>query len=301
MWKKWLIFSKNERYGLVTLFILLCFTAFFPFIYQVFFFESSSSLHSTEIEKVDSFFRSLKYQPPVSRDSFSFSREETPPDIKFEPFAFDPNTISIENLLLLGFSNKQARVIDKYRKKGGFFKNPTDFSKMYVVDSIMFTKLRPFIRIETIPEVDTEKETNYPSSSDKTSIVIELNSADTIELVMLKGIGKGYARRIVAYRQLLGGYRRIEQLSEVWGFSPELIESIRQNITIDSTLVKTINVNMVSYQDLKKHPYLTDYQAKAIIYYRETKGDIESVKEILDNKLIDQETYRKIQGYLLVN
>jgi competence ComEA-like helix-hairpin-helix protein len=163
----------------------------------------------------------------------------------------------------------------------------------------MYSKLQSFISIDTVALTETNSNEVKPQVA--TPVLVDINSADTLELVKLKGIGRSYARRIIAYRQLLGGFVRAEQLTEIWGFTPEMLHSIQSNIIIDSTQVQPININLVTFQDLKKHPYLTDYQAKAIIYYRETKGNIENLDEILKNKLVDAVTFKKIKGYMVVN
>ena len=301
MWKDWFTFSRNERFGLVVLFVLVCIAAVSPYVYQVFFFNASPLANSNSFETVDSFFTSLKYVEPSAYKDFSVLKEEAPVEVTSEVFVFDPNTISVNDLERLGFSHHQAKVIENYRKKGGFFREKNDFAKMYVVDSSMFTRLVPYIQIEQKPDsafisqqIEVEKKIPEP-------IIIELNSADTLELIKLKGVGRSFARRIVAYRNLLGGFIIKQQLLEVWGFKEEMLKSIEANLTVDTTLVQKININMASLDNLQKHPYLTTYQAKSIIYYREKMGNIKSIDEILMNKLVDKETYRKVKGYLTVN
>lgn len=296
------MFSRNERLGLVVLFVLVCLVAIAPYIYQIFFFNASPLANSDNFQKVDSFFTALQFVEPEPNSNFSILREEAPVEVTSELFVFDPNTISVADLERLGFSKRQAKVIDNYRKKGGVFRRKNDFAKMYVVDSSMYSKLIPYINIQ--PIADT---TNFPDKSSVAEqeiskpILVELNSTDTLELVMIKGVGKSYARRIVAYRNLLGGFVSKQQLLEVWGLNSELFNSIESNIWVDSTLVQTINLNLVEFNDLKKHPYISDYQAKSIIYYREKRGSFISVEEIVLNKLVDKNTYEKAKKYFTVN
>lgn len=298
MWKDWLTFSKHERYGIVTLFVLVCIVAFLPLLFQYSIDHNNAADLNSEFYKVDSFFNSLSVKPDEQSRTFSFADEEVHVDKKNELFKFDPNTATIQQFMMLGFSLRQAQVIDRFRQKGGVFRNPSDFKKMYVVDSVMFAKLNGYISIDTfaISEPKVKDLHQTPEVA-----MVDINRADTLELIKLKGVGRGFARRIVAYRQLLGGYVSVNQLTEIWGFTPEMLENIKSNITIDSSRVQKININMVSFQDLKKHPYLTEYQSRAIIYYRETKGNIGSLDEILNNKLVDPETFRKVKGYLVVN
>lgn len=298
MWKDWLTFSKHERYGIVTLFVLVCIVAFLPLLFQYSIDHNNAADLNSEFYKVDSFFNSLSVKPDEQSRTFSFADEEVHVDKKNELFKFDPNTATIQQLMMLGFSLRQAQVIDRFRQKGGVFRNPSDFKKMYVVDSVMFAKLNGYISIDTFAISEPKVKDLHQTPE---VVMVDINRADTLELIKLKGIGRGFARRIVAYRQLLGGYVNVNQLTEIWGFTPEMLENIKSNITIDSSRVQQININMVSFQDLKKHPYLTEYQSRAIIYYRETKGNIGSLDEILNNKLVDPETFRKVKGYLVVN
>lgn len=298
MWKDWLTFSKHERYGIVTLFVLVCIVAFLPLLFQYSIDHNNAADLNSEFYKVDSFFNSLSVKPDEQSRTFSFADEEVHVDKRIELFKFDPNTATIQQLMMLGFSLRQAQVIDRFRQKGGVFRNPSDFKKMYVVDSVMFNKLKGYISIDTFALSEPIVKDLHQTPE---VVMVDINRADTLELIKLKGIGRGFARRIVAYRQLLGGYVSANQLTEIWGFTPEMLDNIKSNITIDSSRVQHININMVSFQDLKKHPYLTEYQSRAIIYYRETKGNIGSLDEILNNKLVDPETFRKVKGYLVVN
>ena len=87
---------------------------------------------------------------------------------KKESFRFDPNTVSIDDLMRLGFSLKQAQSIDNYRKKGGRFRRKEDFAKSYVVADSVYRRLEPYI---SIPRLD-------------------INEADSAAFETLPGIGR---------------------------------------------------------------------------------------------------------------
>ena len=93
---------------------------------------------------------------------------------------------------------------------------------------------------------------------------VELNTADTLLLTELRGIGPAFARRIVSYRQRLGGFYRPEQLLEVYGFTDELYGKIAPNVWADASLIVPLAVNELGIAQLKRHPYVTYYEAKAI-------------------------------------
>jgi DNA uptake protein ComE-like DNA-binding protein len=303
MWKDWMSYSKAERNGIVILFFFVCLSAFFPYIYQTFYFKESPLADSNTFYRVDSFFNSLNYIPPKSNQNFSYTAEESPKTKEPELFNFDPNTITTSELVRLGFSARQAAVIENFRNKGGLFKKPKDFGKMYVVDSTMYRKLEPFINIDNKSQVaaaDSAESKSYKPFVPEV-LYLELNSVDTLQLQKLRGIGKGFARRIVAYRQLLGGFHSTNQLAEIYGFPKDLIEVINPQVWVDTIAVKKIDLNLVTYQDLRKHPYLSDYQSRAIIFYREKMGNFQTIDQVIKNKLVDKETYKKLKPYLTVN
>ena len=305
MWKEWLNFSRTQQLGVLVLTVLVLVIALFPTIHQSFFYKPFVSISPENFQQVDSFFTSLSYTKHVDTKKFSFIDEEQNQQSEPETFPFDPNTVSTTQLVKLGLSISQAATIVKYRSKGGVFITANDFSKMYVIDSSTFDRLKPFIQIEQIEENDsisiaqpTSITANYDSI---TPLYIELNTTDTLEITKIKGIGRSYARRIISYRNLLGGFYSITQLTEVYGFPPTLLEEIKHTVWVDTSLVNKLDINLVEYQTLKAHPYLTNQQAKAIIYYRETMENFNTLDEMVKHKLIDKETLERVKPYLKVS
>lgn len=115
-------------------------------------------------------------------------------------------------------------------------------------------------------------------------VMLELNSADTLQLQELRGIGPGFARRIVKYREKLGGYYAKEQLMEIYGFTEELYGKVAPHITVDASKIRRLDVNAHGIAELKLHPYISFYEAKAIVEYRNTKPSkrIDSIDELAD-------------------
>jgi DNA uptake protein ComE-like DNA-binding protein len=105
--------------------------------------------------------------------------------------------------------------------------------------------------------------------SAKTDEMVELNSADTTRLKMLRGIGSGYAKMIVAYREKLGGFYATSQLLEVYKFPDETYQKIKHQLSVDTTLIRKIKVNEATVKELKFHPYISYYQALSIVENRE--------------------------------
>ena len=133
------------------------------------------------------------------------------------------------------------------------------------------------------------------------SISIEINSADTTQLQRLYGIGPSFARRIVKYRELLGGYVHKEQLLEVYGMTEDRYNSIASNIVIDTTLIKKIDINNATIEQMRRHPYLDYYQARAIYNHRMAGNRFNSMKDLMLINIIDEKTCTNLNGYIQFN
>jgi competence ComEA-like helix-hairpin-helix protein len=130
--------------------------------------------------------------------------------------------------------------------------------------------------------------------------MLELNTADTSDLQQLHGIGPVFSKRIVKYRNLLGGYCSKEQLMEVYGLEQELYDKLKHHIVVDTSKVSKLNINTADIDDLKRHPYLDYYQAKAVVEYRQKIGAFKTINDLRHIVLIDNNTFEKIKPYLSV-
>lgn len=205
---------------------------------------------------------------------------------KAERFYFDPNNADSITLSRLGLRQWQVRNILKYRQKGGKFRKPTDFARLYGLSPSEYKSLEPYIRIadEGMGKEDMRKEEGTRKTVDSMNYIVkmkegetlELNSVDTTALKKVPGIGSAYARAIVNYRNRLGGYARVEQLKEISG----LPESALSFFTIGKVEVKCIDVNRMTIDQLKKHPYINFYQARSIVEHRRLHGPLRSVAEM---------------------
>jgi competence protein ComEA len=202
----------------------------------------------------------------------------------------DPNSASLEDLILTGFSLRIARTIVNYREKGGKFRTPGDLKKIYGLTPEIFQTVEPFIRI------------NNPAS--KTMPIIEpaatinINTADSVLFEKLPGIGPVLARRIVRYRKVLGGFYSPEQMREIYGVSDSLYLGIRERLEADTADIQKINLNTSAEKDLAHHPYVGKYVAAGIVQYRLHTGKILNINELLINGLIPKDRYDKLKYYV---
>jgi competence ComEA-like helix-hairpin-helix protein len=130
------------------------------------------------------------------------------------------------------------------------------------------------------------------------STSVDINLSDTAALKTLPGIGPVLSARVVKYRNFLGGFARIEQLKEIYGLSEETFELIKSRVTADSSFIKRINLNTADYKELTKIRYLEKYEIISILKYRQLKGKVTEIGDLVDNKLITAERAKQILPYL---
>ncbi len=164
---------------------------------------------------------------------------------RVESFRFDPNTVSAADLQRLGFSERQAAAILRYREAGGRFRRKEDFARSYVVDDSVYERLAPYI---DIPRID-------------------INRADSAAFETLPGIGKYFAARMVSYRAELGGYSYPEQLMDIRYFDREKYEGLKDLIRCSPAAEYPLWT--LPEGELKRHPYIGTQAAHGIVLYRE--------------------------------
>lgn len=110
--------------------------------------------------------------------------------------------------------------------------------------------------------------------------LIEINSADSLDLDELPGIGPAFARRIIRYREMLGGFAYPAQLKEVYGMDSARLSGFIKLVRIDTSGIRKLDVNKATFKELLAHPYLEYEQVKAIARFRDKKGRLESPGEL---------------------
>lgn len=222
---------------------------------------------------------------------------------KVERFPFDPNTADSTQLLRLGLQPWQVRNIYKYRAHGGIYRQKEDFARLYGLTVKQYRELEPYIRISSDylpastlvdkPQQSTHDTLRYPAKIQESEHVV-LNIADTTQLKKVPGIGSYYANEIIRYGQRLGGYVSIDQLDEIEGFP----EDSKKYFVITNVNPKRLNINRLTLQQLRRHPYINFYQAKAVTDYRRLHGDIKSLNELRLSKDFTDEAIRRLEPYI---
>ena len=226
-------------------------------------------------------------------------------------FHFDPNTVTFDELVLLGLPEKTATAIVNYRKAGGKFRKPDDFARIRDIDDSVYNRLSPYINIVRAEQPnktyskDTKttkkaKTSNQGWQDRKEAAIVELNTADSTQLVAMYGIGPTTARRIISYRRQLGGFYSVEQLREVQNINEEAYQKLYPQFVVDTSKIKRINLNDFKYSDLKRHPYVTTAQLNSIMNYKKLMGQFTAAGDLLKYHLLDTQTYERVLPYLEV-
>ncbi len=216
-------------------------------------------------------------------------------------FPFDPNTASEAELKRLGLSARVASNILKYREKGGRFRDAEGFSRVYGLSAGDYERLAPYIRIEKTgagPQGQGAPESRPVSYvSSPAQALVDINQATAEEWQQLRGIGPAYARRIVAFRDKLGGFTHVGQVAETFGLPDSIFQGIRPRLQ-HSPVLRRIFINEADVQSLQAHPYLNWRQANAIVAYRANHGPFNSVEDVKKVKALPPEVVEKLEGYL---
>lgn len=219
--------------------------------------------------------------------------------------AFDPNTADSTLLLSLGLQPWQVRSIYRYRAKGGIYRQPSDFARLYGLTVKQYKELLPYIHIsdEYKPAAEVYGRTDAVRSGRDTlrypvklqpGQYVTLDDADTASLRKVPGIGRYYASRIVRYRNDLGGYVSVAQLSEIEGIPEAALSYFR----VTGGAVRKLNLNRLTLKELKHHPYINFYQARRIIDYRRLKGPLHSIDDLRLLKDFTQRDIERLRPYV---
>ena len=292
--RTWFVFSRSEKRGIIFLIVMTLLLMGVRFIQKH---RAQNLVVKYELQVPDP-----DMILPDSMDSGSFRTKTLPRSQPAASYAsFDPNSANKKILLAFGFSPEIASRIVKYRDKGGVFYKPTDLYKIYGIDSHLVSILmdQGIIKVNTrVSYLDTGHSLR---DIPKYSKAIEINSADTLSFILLPGIGQVLSRRIIRYREILGGFYRVEQLKEVYGIDDSLYFKISENLTVDTLLIRHLFLNRSPIEAFRSHPYINDYEAKAIIQYRRLMGSYSNCEELVNHYILSENTYRKVRGYLRLN
>ncbi len=251
------------------------------------------SLHppdfSADAKSLDSLMAQLRWDVPDSLDV----QPKKVVHIKFT--AFDPNRLSAPEFTQLGMSSRLAERLVHYREKGGVFRKKEDLLKIYGMDSVWYEQARTWI---TIPQKNKLTGSRWP---EKKSVreKEDMNTADSLQLLRIYGIGPALSKRIRTYRNKLGGFVSMDQLTEVYGLDSTVVSRLKTKFRImENFQPQKINLNTCSIGVLTGHPYFHRREAGAILAFVLQHGKMQSLDQLFEIQLLTREWIVKVRPYL---
>jgi DNA uptake protein ComE-like DNA-binding protein len=209
---------------------------------------------------------------------------------------FDPNQMKSSTLKKMGFGEKVSERWEKYVQKGGRFKRPSDLKKLYGVDTaLLMTWSANWVFSKEERDTTPNK---LPERKRRDMIPeIDVNIATEPEWEYLPGIGPSFARRIVAYRNKLGGFYSIDQVGETYGLPDSVFHKIRPLLRCQTPHEKII-INSITADMLSKHPYFPYRKANLVCNYRNHHGSYRALADLYKIQVLDSAWVQKIAPYL---
>nr|WP_315174229.1 helix-hairpin-helix domain-containing protein [uncultured Flavobacterium sp.] len=200
-------------------------------------------------------------------------------------FPFNPNFITDYKGYKLGMSVEEIDRLHAFRKTNRYVNSAEEFQKVTQVSNDLLYKIAPYFKF---PDWVNQKKkyafkTNVSENYNRKSKItkIDINLATKEDLIKIYGIGEAIATRIIAQRSSLKGFVAMEQLNDIWGLSPEVLENLNGHFYL-STLpeLELIDVNNASLKELSQFFYFKYALAKQIIIFRSMNGDFENIDDL---------------------
>lgn len=315
MWQRWLRYIRNffgfslgeaRGFTILALLVLLAYVGWF--VYRLLPTDTAYNPQADQ-QQLDSLISRLE-AADTSAGAAANTRSAYAVDSLGERFAFNPNTLSYDSLLLLGFPPYLAKRLLNYRDKGGRFRKREDLQKLYGLDSGFYRQLEPWIQVPPQPKTKRQPagqqpayaRKDYKSSEKPTSqkpLPFDLNQADSLQLIAVRGIGPVLSSRILKFREALGGFVKAEQVREVWGLPPETADYLLSLAFVaPEGAIRRLPINTTEVAELARHPYINYKQAQAIVRYREQHGNYRQAEDLLQIHSLDESFVNKLLPYL---
>ena len=270
-------FTITEQKGIV--FVVMLFFATVVFRFWPWERVGDVTLHPVQSDTLST------YEPVIKRVKYNKKRS-------WDLSRFDINYARASDLRHMGFSSSFISRWFQLKQEVGFVKSAQQLRDLQLLSESDFVIVEPFLdfsRYEAKPKREYDKHTKV--------VTVDVNQADSFEFKALRGIGKTLSKRIVKYRNALGGFYNIGQLSEVYGVSDSLLQLLNPQLTLTGNWSK-LPINHASKSELKKHPYINYKEANAIINFRELHGFYKSIGDLEKIKLLDSTWLERIYPYL---
>ena len=321
-------FSHKEARGFLVLLFLTLLCLLVPFLYRIVADQKPVDTSVADKRKLDSLV-ALMQADEASQPRFAdrSDKGKTTTERFSEPklFKFDPNTVSVAGWQQLGLPSWLAERIEKYRSKGGQFRRKEELLRIYDFPPDLYEQLEPYMTLKepaptnhfsakSYPSREPYTNTNRPAFAERRERYpterpvrpnaarpalqpFDINTADTAQLIALKGIGSTLAGRIIKFRDALGGFVSPEQYRDIYGLDSLAREELKTFGKVQSAVHK-ISINTATADELDRHPFLSRRQAQIIVSYREQHGAYTSAESLKPIRILDAGTIEKIAPYL---
>lgn len=221
-------------------------------------------------------------------------------------FPFNPNFISDYKGYTLGMSLEEIDRLHAFRAQNKYVNSDDEFQKVTLVSDSLLRKIAPYFKFpewvngsSNTKEVIKNKIEDYKEETIISLVKQDLNSATVSNLKSISGIGDKLSERIVKFRDKLGGFLVEDQLYDVYGLDPQVVEKALKKFTIiEKPSIQKINLNTCSLEELSKFLYFDYALSKKIIRYRDEKNGIESFDELMKIEGFPSEKINRISLYL---
>jgi DNA uptake protein ComE-like DNA-binding protein len=282
-------FTNQQRKGIFSLFILI--TAL-----QLFYFFSDFS-------------RSEKNYPEKEEWLALQSEVDSLKGIKYNEkqkiYPFNPNFISDYKGYKLGMSVQEIDRLFAYRKENKYVNSAEEFQNVTKISDSLLNAISPYFKFpdwaqnkRPFKTYNKEFTTKFFPKKEKVA-VLDINEASQEDFMKINGIGEGLSLRILKQKESLKAFVSMEQMSDVWGLSPEVINELNKHFSVTSTpKIKKVLINDASLKELALFPYFRYALAKQIVTYRSMNGNIRNIEDLSKIKGFPVEKANIIALYL---
>ena len=260
--KSFLSYSKSQRIGILLFFGIII------LVQGIYFFYDFTAKETIDKEQ----YKWLALQSTV--DSLKLNNKNYKPTI----YPFNPNFITDFKGYKLGMSVEEIDRLLAYRAQNKFVNSAAEFQVVTKVSDSLLKAISPYFKF---PDWVKNNKNNYQEfakndfSKPGKIIVLDINQATKEDLVKVYGIGDKISDRILEQKDKYGAFVSMEQMDDIWGLSPEVLEKLKSSFAVKSvTNCKKININNASVKELTQFPFFRYQLAKDIVVFRTMKGDI---------------------------
>ena len=329
-WRTYMGYSKSEARGSVVLMLLIVAVLFVPLLVRPLFDAPENYDDAQDRRDLDALVaqlnehrlrsgdRKFPSRYPARGGGYAGRGSKYPVVAQVALAAFDPNTLDATGWEARGVPHFVAVRIAKYREMAGGFKAKSQIKKMYGLEPAVYNRLAPFVQLpEEMPKRGERPDFAKGDAFGKEAFgkdglpgkfarkprnlqPFDLNTADTTQLMQIRGIGRGYAKGIVKQRDRLGGFISAAQLAEVWHLreAPDLVDSLRKYTFVTPGFRPgMVRLNSGSFDELWGHPYIGKPVARRLVAYRTMHGAYKTMEEVVRGTLMKPEDAERLRPY----